>query len=598
MIRMAIFSKESLETLRGRVDLVEVLTPHVEFKKTGAAYKALCPFHDEKSPSFTIQKGDTHYHCFGCGAHGDAIQFLMNHLKMNFSDAVESLAERFHVTLERVAGGDEPKGPPKALIKQALFEAARYFHFNLLHTKNGHHVLKYLFKRGLNQDFIAHFMIGLAPAYSGALIKVLQEKGFDEEILLSAGLLSIGKDGRVRDFFSDRITFPIHDAASAVIGFSARKYKEETYGGKYVNTSETLLFKKSRVLFGLNYSRRQIAKQRKALIVEGQIDALRLIQEGFNITVAGQGTAFGEGHVKELLNLGVNMVYLALDSDNAGIEATNKIGNFFQKEGVDVKIVQLPHGMDPDSYLQQYDASSFLKLMEEGSDYLTFLVKYHSRVLNIDSPAGKNELVQLIVKQVRSWEHPVMVQESLRRLAYLTQVKEEMVGAIQDHVPNVYLKSYQNIGLQTIDADLILETDFLRWLHLMAEKSFDFIELAKAHITVNELCVAVCQRIYETLLTNLEEKKPTDLVSLIIQIDDVKAQEVLSHLMAKKINAERGKSQFPETIQAILDRNWMQQREEIKMKIQSGQCSDDEALKLAAEFNNLKRRHVAGYNHP
>lgn len=436
-------------------------------------------------------------------------------------------------------------------------------------------------------------MIGLAPLYSGSLTKVLTEKGFSEEILLSAGLLNIGKDNRVRDFFSDRITFPIHDAAGAVIGFSARKYKEETYGGKYVNTSETVLFKKSRVLFGLNYSRRQIAKQRKALIVEGQIDALRLIQEGFDITVAGQGTAFGEGHVKELLNLGVNEVYLALDSDNAGIEATAKIGNFFQKEGVDVKIVQLPEKMDPDSYLQQHDAASFLKLMEEGIDYLSFLVKYHARTLNIDSPAGKNELIQLIVKQVRSWDHPVMVEESLRQLAYLTQVKEEMVGAIQDHIPNVYLKSSLNIGLETIDADLILETDFLRWLHLMAEKNLEFIELAKMHITIDELHVPVCKTIYQTLLKNIEDKKPSDLVSLIIQIDDVKAQEVLSHLMAKKINIERGKAQFPETIQKILDRNWMQRREDIKMKIQTGQCSDDEALMLASAFNNLKRTQVS-----
>jgi len=585
---MAIFSKESLETLRGKVDLVEVLTPHVEFKRTGAAYKALCPFHDEKSPSFTIQKGDTHYHCFGCGAHGDAIQFLMAHLKLSFNDAVESLAERFHVILEKTEGSDEPKGPPKGKIKEALLEACRYYHFNLLHTPDGHHVLKYLFKRGLNMDFIHHFMIGLSPITYG-FQKYMQVKGFSSEILHAAGLLSLGNDGRYRDFFIDRITFPILDATGAIIGFSARKYKEETYGGKYVNTSETTLFKKSRVLFGLNYSRRRIAKLRIAMIVEGQIDALRLVQEGFNITVAGQGTAFGEGHVKELMNLGVNLVYLALDSDLAGLEATSKIGDFFQKQGVEVRVVQLPNGMDPDSYLQQYGASEFLKLMEESIDYLLFQVKHLSKNLNVDSPAGKNELIHLIAKQIRSWDHPVMVQESLRRLASLTQVKEEMVGAMQDHVPNIYLKN-QTVGLQTIDANQILETDFLRWLHLMWDQNPKFVLLAKKNLSLDQFHDPICRKIYETLMNNLETKQPSDLVSLMIQMNDPLAQQLLSQLNAKKVNKDRAETQYIETIQAILDRNWMMQREEVKMKIQSGQCTDDQALLLAKVFNNLKRR--------
>ena len=587
---MAIFSKESLETLRGRVDLVEVLSSHFELKKAGAAYKGLCPFHDEKSPSFTVQKGDTHYHCFGCGAHGDAIQFLMAYLKMSFSDAVQLLSERFSVQLERVEGSDEPKGPPKGKMKEALLETCRYYHFNLLHTLEGHVVLKYLYRRGLDLDFISHFMVGLAPMYSGNLSKLMAAKGFDEEILHAAGLLSLGKDGRYRDFFADRITFPIHDQAGSVIGFSARKYKEETFGGKYVNTSETTLFKKSKVLFGLNYSRRKIAKTRKALIVEGQIDALRLIQEGFNITVAGQGTAFGEGHVKEILNLGVNLVYLCLDSDVAGFEATSKIGDLFQRDGVEVRVITLPQGMDPDSFLKQNSAADFSKLMDDGIDYLSFQVNYQSRNLNVASPAGKNELIQLMAKQIRTWSHPVMVQESLRRLANLCHVKEEMVGAMQDHVPNIYLKPTANIGLETIDANTILESDFLRWLYLMGEQNEKFVTLAKKNVPLDQLHSITCQKIYELLLKNLEAKLPMDLVSMIIEIDEPQVQTLLSQLMTKRVNKDRAEVQYLETIQAILDRNWMMQREEVKMKIQSGQCSDDEALDLAKTFNNLKRR--------
>ncbi len=214
---MPIFSKESLETLRQKIDLVDVLSSHIDLKRAGASYKALCPFHDEKSPSFMVQKGDTHYHCFGCGAHGDAISFLMTYQKMNFNDAVESLAQRFSVPLEIVEG--EAKGPNKAVLKEALDLASRFFHFYLLHTDEGHEALRYLYSRGLDLPFIQHFQIGLSPKAPGALRKVLHSKFVRDETLQEVGLIVPGKEGGWRDFFHERITFPICDASGAVIGF-------------------------------------------------------------------------------------------------------------------------------------------------------------------------------------------------------------------------------------------------------------------------------------------------------------------------------------------------------------------------------------------
>jgi DNA primase len=582
---MTIFSKESLETLRQKIDLVEVLSSHLELKKTGASYKALCPFHDEKSPSFTVQKGDTHYHCYGCGAHGDAIQFLISHLNLSFHDAIENLAQRFHVHLEKVEGEEEEKGPSKADLKNALEEASRYFHFMLLHTPEGHEALHYLYSRNIDLNFIRQFRVGFAPKAPQLFRKTMHAKFIKDEILDAAGLISPNQKGGWHDFFSDRITFPIRDATGYVIGFSARKFKEDTFGGKYVNTPETSIFKKSRVLFGLNFSRKRIAKERKVIIVEGQIDALRLIQEGFNYTVAGQGTAFGEGHLKELMHLGVNEVFLALDSDHAGQEATRKIGDLCQKEGIEVRIVQLPSGQDPDSFIRKHGKEAFIKLLENSSDYLTFLVKHYSKQFNTNSPAGKNELIQTIVKQIRTWDQPVMVHESLRKLAHLTQVSEEMVGVGQNPSPNLYLKRSANIGLQTIDPDRILESDFLRWLLLMGTAQPHFVEIAKANITPIDLRSPLCQQIYEYYL----EKGPSDLLTLAIQVLHPEAQQFISEILQKKVNKERAETHFVETIQKILDRNWMQKREEIKMRIQSGQASDDEVLELVKQFDAIKQ---------
>ncbi len=586
---MPTFSKESLETLRQRIDLVDVLSSHIELKKAGASYKALCPFHDEKSPSFMVQKGDTHYHCFGCGAHGDAISFLMTHLKMSFSDAVENLAQRYHVVLEHVEGSTDKKGPNKAVLKEALEQACRFYHFMLLHTEEGHQALTYLMRRGLSLEFVRQFQVGLAPKAPGLLRKAMHAKFIKDETLAEVGLIAPGKESGWRDFFYDRITFPIRDAGGAVIGFSARKYKEETFGGKYVNTPETPLFKKSRVLFGLNFSRRRIAKERKAIIVEGQIDALRLIQAGFNITVAGQGTAFGEGHVKELIHLGINQVFLALDADDAGQEAISKIGNLFQKEGIEVRVVKLLPGYDPDLFLREHGADAFLKLLVESVDYLTFLVKHEARRLDMESPAGKNELVQSIAERIRAWNQPLMVHESLRKLAHLTQVPESLIGVDQANTPNLYIKKSASAGLHTINPDRILETDFLRWLLVMGSIQPHYINWARENIALDALHVPVCRGFYQTYLEAVDQQGPRDLLSLAAQLEDSEGQVLIEEMVQKKINRDRAEPLYIETLQKILDRNCMQKSEEIKMKIHSGQCSDDEAIALAKQMNEIKR---------
>lgn len=586
---MATFTKESLEHLRQRINVVDVISSHIELKRTGAAYKALCPFHDEKTASFTIQNGDTHYHCFGCGAHGDAIQFLMTHLKMSFFEAVESLAEKFHVPLEKTQGAEEKKGPSKTQLKEALEASCQLYHLLLLHTQEGHEVLQYLYKRGIDLDFIRYFQVGLALNKPGLLRKVMHAKFIKDETLIEAGLLSNPKDGYYRDFFYDRITFPIRDPLGSVIGFSARKYKDGTYGGKYVNTPETPLFKKSKVLFGLNYCRKRISKERCAIIVEGQIDALRLIQSGFNITVAGQGTAFGDGHVKELLLLGINLVYLALDGDEAGLQATCKIGNLFQKDGVEVRIVPLPEGKDPDLFLKEQGAEAFVKLMEDSLDYLTFLVRFQSRSLNINSPAGKNQLVQQLAAQIRSWDHPLMVHESLRKLAHLAQVPENVVGVGSVHTPNLYIKKNGSIGQQSIDPDRIIETDFLRWLILMGESQPHFVQMAELNISKEALRLPSCRHIYEVYLSHRKENKPSDLLTLTIALSDAEAQLLLSDLLHKRVNRDRAELQYVESMQKILDRNWMEAREVVKMRIQSGQCNDDEVLELVKQFDHIKK---------
>jgi DNA primase len=563
------FTKESLEKLRERIDLVEALEPHVDLKRAGSAYKALCPFHQEKTPSFVVQKGDSHYHCFGCGAHGDAIQFLMNYLNLTFVEAVESLGEKFHVPLERDHKNEE-KGANKTALKEYLETASRFFHEYLLYSEEGRAALYYLFQRGITIDFIRRFEVGYAPS-SSLLFKVIK----DMEALAQTGL--IHESGR--PFFRERITFPVRDHTGRVIGFSARKIREETFGGKYINTSETPLFKKSRILFGLNFSRRRIAKERRVILVEGQIDCLRLIEAGLDLTVAALGTAFGEGHVALLKQLGVRQVYLLFDADAAGATAASKAGDLFQKVGIEVLVVHLPQGSDPDTFLGRFGTERLLELLDKAESYLAFQVAFLGREININSPAGKAELVKTIKKQMEEWEDPVMVHESLRKLASMVHIPEETIGVKQNFVSNLYIKKQGTHPFQQFDPNRVLELDLLRWLILMNGK---FHKTAARYLTESHFYVVPCRSLFKKIIQN----ESVDLLDLAADLED---PAIIDEILKKKVNAERADGQFLETVQKILDRQWMQIREEIKREMHSGKHTEEEVLELAKRFDELKR---------
>ncbi len=587
---MAIYKKESLEHLKQKIDLAEVVSSHIELQRAGSAYKALCPFHEEKTPSFMINKGDSHYHCFGCGAHGDAISFLMGHLKMGFIDAIEYLAERFHVPLELQEEDAREKGPSKAALRESLEKACHFFHFFLLYSEEGRDALNYLYQRGIDLTFIKSFQIGYAPKNGELFLKMMHAQGMSDEVLQVSGLESMTSYGKRRSFFSERITFPIRDVSGNVIGFSARKMKEEVFGGKYINTPETPLFKKSQILFGLSYCRTRLTKERKVIVVEGQIDALRLIHLGFNYTVAGQGTAFGEGHVKELLHLGVNKVYLALDADNAGQEATSKIGHLFQKKGVEVFVIQMPPHADPDTFLREYGPEAFTRLIEESKDYLTFLFSHLSKRIDLTSPSQKNACVEEIGARVRQWEHSVMIHESLKKLAHLADVPEKMLGVGQDIMPpEIYIKKSGRVTFMEVDPDRVLETDLLRWLFLIGQTMPRLVELVEKNLNEKAFKQEVCQKLFSFYMEAFKEKKPLDVFSMAIKLESPAEQLILQEILQKKVHFQKAEVHLVDTIQKLLQRRWMEEAECIREKIESGNCTDEEALVLAKQFDELKK---------
>jgi DNA primase len=335
---------ESVEAVKAAANIVELVEARVRLRKVGGRYSGLCPFHQEKTPSFSVSPDRGTYHCFGCGVGGDSISFVRETESLDFVGAIEWLAERFRVPLEYEDAS--PEADAKRHRRQRLYalldQAASFYERVLWETPAGEPVREYLTSRGLGEEVCREFRLGLSPV-GAKLSKKAGEKDFTREELAAAGLLS----RRGGDYFERRLMFPLTDARGRIVGFQARKlHEDDPLRGKYVNSPESELFRKSNVLYGLNLARPAISKEDRALVVEGNTDVIALRQAGVLPVVASMGTALTEAQLKELGRL-TRRVFLCFDSDAAGEDATLRGMELAAKQGFDVRVVALPSGRDP-----------------------------------------------------------------------------------------------------------------------------------------------------------------------------------------------------------------------------------------------------------
>jgi DNA primase len=364
---MARIKDASVEAVKHEVDIVALVEARTRLRKVGGRYTGLCPFHQEKTPSFSVSPDRGTYHCFGCGVGGDAITFVEEIEGVDFVGAIEWLADRFNVPLEY----DESSPAADAARRRrdrlhALLEqAAAFYERHLWESAAGEPVRAYLGERGLEESICREFRLGLSPG-GNSLVRKAREKEFTQAELSAAGLVS----RRGGDYFANRLMFPLADARGRVVGFQARKLRDDDpLRGKYVNSPEGELFHKSAILYGLHLGRAAIAKQDRALVVEGNIDVIALRQTGLEPVVASMGTALTEQQLKELVRL-TQHLFLCFDSDAAGEEATLRGMELALQRGFDVKVVALPKGKDPAD-----DPAGFESRLAEAEPYPVHRVK-------------------------------------------------------------------------------------------------------------------------------------------------------------------------------------------------------------------------------
>ncbi len=389
------FGYEFLEELKQKNDIESLVSSYVTLKKRGNTLVGLCPFHNEKTGSFTVWPEKNSFYCFGCGTGGDVITFMMQIERLDYVEAIKALADRAGMQLP-VDGEEDKLSKLRARIYEANRAAAKFYYEKLISTE-GKEALAYLTKRGLQPKTIKKFGIGFALDEWDALVKHLKVKGFNDYELKQSGLVSETKKGSLIDRFRNRVMFPVIDLRGNFVAFSGRKIREEDYGGKYVNTSETPVYKKGANMFGLNFAKNHSAE--RIILVEGNMDVVSLHQAGFPMTVAPLGTAFTPDQAR-LLGRYTDEVVVIMDADAAGSKATDKVLKILQDAGVKARIVRLPDAKDPDEYIKKHGdggISKFNALIDGAVTDVEYKLHSASAGLDMTSSDGKIEYLKRTV---------------------------------------------------------------------------------------------------------------------------------------------------------------------------------------------------------
>lgn len=397
-------------------DIVDVVSKYVRLKKAGTNYKGLCPFHSEKTPSFSVAPKKQIYHCFGCHKGGNAIKFLMEISNMSFLDAVRSLAAEY--------GIDLPSRDERSNEEQKKYEeyydltkaTIRFFAEQLTTQSENKHILEYLKNRNINEASIQNFRLGYAPGLRGKLIEFYKKEGFDLRKAIELGFLG-ESEGRMYERFSGRLIFPIFSHHGREIGAGGRILEKRTDTGKYINSPESPIYNKSKVLYGLSHSKDEIRKLDHVIIVEGYLDVISLFQNGIKNIAAVSGTALTDDQVKLLSNYTKNF-FLLFDADEAGYKAAMRSIEIVLKHNLSLKIMSLPEGEDPDSYVHKFGAKQFLEQVKTAREFIDYQYLSFEKAGYLSDPEKMTSAIKEMVRPV------ALIPDELRRTVLLKAIAE------------------------------------------------------------------------------------------------------------------------------------------------------------------------------
>ena len=422
-------SPETIQQIQSRVDIIDIIGNFIRLKKRGANYLGLCPFHNEKSPSFTVSPSKEIYKCFGCGKSGNSISFIMEHEKYSYVETLRWLANRYNVEIEETEVSSEVK--QKQLLNESLFSvnnfAKEYFTDQLFNSPEGEDVaLSYLKHRGFREDIIKKFDLGYNPGLKDGFAQTAIKAQYNKENLIRSGLVA-ERDGNIYDNYRGRIIFPIHNQSGKVLGFGARVIKNNDKAPKYINTPENEIYVKSKVLYGAYFARHAIDKVNECFLVEGYTDVVSLHQAGIENVVASGGTALTPDQLR-LVKKYTNNLTIIYDGDAAGVKAALRGLDLAIEEGLDVKLVLIPDKEDPDSYVNKLGANSFLEFINQNKkDFILFQLDVMMAEVGNDTVKKSNVVNHLAetLSKMNKAEDFIKRQDYVKKISQILQIEED-----------------------------------------------------------------------------------------------------------------------------------------------------------------------------
>ena len=426
---MGLISEETIQRVAEANDIVEVIGSYFPLKRAGTSFRALCPFHREKSPSFHVNPSRQNFHCFGCGAGGGVLRFVMDYEHVDFPTAVKRLAQRAGIPIIEEAGNadDDRKRGLRQRLLGLHAEAADWFHKNLLKSADASPARDYLKGRGITGDIARSWQLGYAPDSWDALLNFLGERKFTIEEISQSGLASSKDDGGdLYSRFRGRVMFPIRNDYGEVVAFSGRVLDPEAKTAKYVNSPETPLFTKGKVLYGLDKTKRDLIEKNAAIVCEGQLDLISAFESGVRHVIAPQGTAFTSDQAR-LLRRFVETVLLCFDSDNAGQQAAGRSLPALLGQGLAVRVVELPPGEDPDSLIRKAGPEAFLEVVTHAKDFFDHATEKAEASGELADAAGKSRLVHRLGPALALVQDATLRESHLGRLASRLGISQQAI---------------------------------------------------------------------------------------------------------------------------------------------------------------------------
>ena len=527
--------ESKIEEIRNSISVVDVISEYVQLRKRGKNYIGLCPFHAEKTPSFTVTEEKQIFHCFGCHVGGNVFKFLMDYKKISFVEAVQEIAEQQGIEINYDDEFYNEKQSEQEILYDINTEAAKYFSNNLLHDAEGEIARNYFQNRNLKVQTMRSFGLGYAHNGWENLVNFLKEKNIDLEKALQLGLIGRNNDGRVFDKLAGRIIFPIFSPNGRVVAFAGRKLREDESGGKYINSPESIIYVKGRILYGLSHAKDDIRKLDKAIIVEGYMDLISLYQSGVKNVVAVSGTALTDDQA-QLLSRYTKNVVLLFDADTAGIKASMRSIEILLRRDFDVKISTLPKGEDPDSYVTKFGKDAFDEIIKRAENFLEYQTAYYETNGMFDDPTKMAEAIRELVKPIALVDDELKRNLLIKNIARKFNLREKLLETELDKALEFQKKQnrlqsqriFKKEGTQS--QTLILpekksispqfyntERELIR---LLFENNEEIIGLITYNINGDDILVDIHKKVFDKIHFEYENRGSLDPGDLISLFDD------------------------------------------------------------------------------